>query len=816
MRKLLIGMAVITLLTGTTLTAGGAAASTGTDVGIWYSTWYSKLPDIRGNWLTNFGGSSLNQFVGDVDGDGKADAVTFDAGGVWQAALSNGSAFNAPMQWLAGHGSGSQEQFLADVNGDGRQDAVAYFDSDVSGDGASGDWYVALSTGNGFQSATLWKSGAGHNATRRMLGDVNGDGKADVVVFVAAISGGAWSVALSNGDVFQTATSWRTNFGGASSNQFLADTNGDGKADAIVYSSDGNWFHAHSTGSAFAPEAYWTAGHGVGSAAQYAYDGNGDGYADAYVYFNADLISPDGKVGDYIAREYARDLKQMTGGNTLLNSGFGYQATKLMHGNITGDSYGWQASVAFYATSGGGTWKAERYRQADPVANDTWGGFTPKPPIKYRPLTLGSYQTYDSGDAAVIDEHLATISDAEIDWLLLDETNGLNNVSGAILNRAARLAQRIKAWNDNTSNRDIRYAFAIGRVQWTLDPLTIEQEAGQVWDEFANHASYGGPNYYYELNGKPLLVIYAGASVQNAWLSYSGSKTNTNHFTVRFASGAAAGEYGWQLPPTGTVDDNEVMNVMPGWNNHVGNLPIVNRNKGVFYSQLTWERVLNRTVKPDIVMINSFNEFAEDTGVQIADTSGLDATSEKWYNSAGVLDPSMYWNMTKNYIRQLKHPASTSKASVGYSGTQGANGWTYEEWQYSGSTRTVVPMTWSAASNRWTGGASYSLIGRDWQHPDINRQSVRVLTVPTAGTVTVTGNIAKQASGGNGVRVQIRKNDQVIWPNGGGYVTVSDTAGITPFLMTTVSAGDKLQFVLDSNGAIDYDGTNWNPTATYE
>ncbi|MFC5405165.1 FG-GAP-like repeat-containing protein [Cohnella soli] len=815
MRKTIGALLVSALLAGTVVLGGGANAAGGTDVGIWYSTWYSKLPDIRGDWRTGFGGSSLNQFVADVNGDGKDDAVTFNAGGIWQVALSNGSGFGAPTQWISGFGAGSQDQLLADVNGDGKPDAVAYFNSDVNGDSQAGDWYVALSNGGNFQAGTLWKSGAGYNATRRMLGDVNGDGKSDIVAFFAAVSGGTWSAALSDGSSFGAFNVWRTNFGGASSNQFVADTNKDGKADAIVFSSDGNWFNALSTGTSFAPEAYWTAGHGYGSVAQYAYDGNGDGFADAYVYFNADLISPDGKTGDYVGREYARDLKKIDSGDTLMNSGFGYQATRFMHGNVTGDMYGWQANVAFYAGVNGGTWKVERYRQNDSVASDTWAGFSPKPALLYRPLTLGSYQTYDSGDAAVIDEHLATIADAKIDWLLLDETNGLNNVSGAILNRAARLAQRIKSWNDNAANRDIRYAFAIGRAQWTQDPLSIEQEAGQVWDEFANHPSYGGSNYYYQLDGKPLLVVYVGASVQNAWRNYTGSKANSNHFTVRFASNAAAGEYGWQLSAAGTVDNDEVMNVMPGWNNHVGNLPIVNRNKGTFYSQLTWERVLNRPVKPRIVMINSFNEFAEDTGIQIADTSGLAATSEKWTNSEGVLDPAMYWNMTKNYIRQLQVPTSTSKASSGFSSTQGANGWSYEEWQFSGTTRMIVPMTWDAGNCRWKGGATYALIGNNWQHPDVNRQSVRVFTASSAGSVTVTGNIAKQTANGNGVRVQIRKNDQVIWPSGGGYVTVTDTAGVTPFLTTTVAVGDKFQFVLDSNGAIDYDGTNWNPTVTY-
>ena len=53
-------------------------------------------------------------------------------------------------------------------------------------------------------------------------------------------------------------------------------------------------------------------------------------------------------------------------------------------------------------------------------------------------------------------------------------------------------------------------------------------------------------------------------------------------------------------------------------------------------------------------MINSFNEFAEETAVQPSDTAGLTSPSEKWYNQNGQLDPDMYWNMTKQYIAQLR------------------------------------------------------------------------------------------------------------------------------------------------------------------
>ena len=69
---------------------------------------------------------------------------------------------------------------LADVNGDGKADIVGFGDDKV---------YVALSNGNGFNTAQAWTNSfttnSGWNNIKRVrtLADVNGDGKADIVGF---------------------------------------------------------------------------------------------------------------------------------------------------------------------------------------------------------------------------------------------------------------------------------------------------------------------------------------------------------------------------------------------------------------------------------------------------------------------------------------------------------------------------------------------------------------------------------------------------------------------------------------------------------
>jgi hypothetical protein len=128
---------------------------------------------------------SSKRFVDDVTGDGKADAVLFfdnvedeedhegeQPGGRWLVAASTGTGFGALTQWTDGHGAWSDDQFLGDVNGDGKKDAVTY---------ADGCWRSALSLGSGFADSAQWLCEHGRSSTTRLLGDVTGDGKADAV-----------------------------------------------------------------------------------------------------------------------------------------------------------------------------------------------------------------------------------------------------------------------------------------------------------------------------------------------------------------------------------------------------------------------------------------------------------------------------------------------------------------------------------------------------------------------------------------------------------------------------------------------------------
>jgi hypothetical protein len=83
--------------------------------------------------------------------------------------------------WISNFGTNSANQFLGDVNGDGLADVVVYFSGPAP---YSGNWYVALNRGGRFEwnGGSPWASGFGNGSQKQLLGDFNGDNSKDVAV----------------------------------------------------------------------------------------------------------------------------------------------------------------------------------------------------------------------------------------------------------------------------------------------------------------------------------------------------------------------------------------------------------------------------------------------------------------------------------------------------------------------------------------------------------------------------------------------------------------------------------------------------------
>ena len=208
--------------------------------------------------------------VGDFNGDGKADIATADAtsgvnillgkgDGTFQAAVGNLSNTQA--------GSGFQASFVlvGDFNGDGKADLATI-------NAGSASVSILLGLGNGTFSPPS-STATPSQALTLAVGDFNGDGKLDLVTNNA-------NILLGKGDgTFQTPiVTYPT--GSAPSSVAVGDINGDGKLDLVF--SDGLVSVLMGKGDGtFQPQVTYTVGTGASSVLVGEF--NGDGRTDLAV-----------------------------------------------------------------------------------------------------------------------------------------------------------------------------------------------------------------------------------------------------------------------------------------------------------------------------------------------------------------------------------------------------------------------------------------------------------------------------------------------------------------------------------------------------
>ena len=229
------------------------------------------------------------RFVTDITGDGKADLIGFGDDGVWVALGNGDGTFQSPnfavadLGYNQGWRVGQDPRYVIDVTGDGKADVVGFDDDGV---------WVALGNGDGtFQPPSLvladFNSAHGWDGTRhlRILGDLNGDHRGDIIGFGDA---GVYA-ALSNGDgTFAAATfilaamgyddGWRIE----NNPRFAADVSGDGQADLIGFGDDGVWVSVTGgSGAQLVLEGFcYDQGWQVDRHPRYLADLTGDGKAD--------------------------------------------------------------------------------------------------------------------------------------------------------------------------------------------------------------------------------------------------------------------------------------------------------------------------------------------------------------------------------------------------------------------------------------------------------------------------------------------------------------------------------------------------------
>lgn len=250
------------------------------------------------SWSTAFptsGFGSQNKWprmIGDFNGDGRDDVIGFGNTAV-VVGLSNGSAFSSST-WTTGFTYGNtgavQDKYprmIGDFNGDGRDDIVVFGHNNTE---------VGLSTGtsfstSGFSPTTGFTYSQGYtnrNVVQTMIGDFNGDGRDDVVGFGYTQTG----VGLSTGSSFSI-SNWTTGFTATTAGfndmnkypKMIGDFNGDGRDDVVGFGQS-NVTVGLSTGTSF-NTTNWTTGFTYGGAGyeqrkfpRMIGDFNGDGMDD--------------------------------------------------------------------------------------------------------------------------------------------------------------------------------------------------------------------------------------------------------------------------------------------------------------------------------------------------------------------------------------------------------------------------------------------------------------------------------------------------------------------------------------------------------
>jgi hypothetical protein len=155
-----------------------------------------------------------------------------------------------------------------------------------------------------------------------------------------------------------------------------------------------------------------------------------------------------------------------------------------------------------------------------------------------------------------------------------------------------------------------------------------------------------------------------------------------------------------------------------------------------------------------------------------------------------------------------------AQASADFSQQQGAGGWHYQDrradgWhditRYSASGYQGMPE-WHDDDGGfvWPGA----------QHPGPANETGRAWIAPRDGTVDIASHVAKMNTQGDGVVVQITKNDATIW--GPRTLAGTDTTGVDANVSgVDVHAGDVIRFEIANNGTWDFDATSWDPTISY-
>jgi surface antigen len=243
------------------------------------------------NWNGGVAWNDVTPMVGDVNGDKRADLVYLTNEGAngtrAYVATANTSGFNPPQQWWngTGWGYGGIKPTLGDVDGNGGEDLVI-----TTNETGGSKAFVLLSTYGTFLSPQLWWDGTGWGwaGITPLVADVDHSGKADYILLSdESGTGTAAHVGTSNGSTFSTLQLWwnGTSWGYSGIKPVVGDVDGNGGADLVIMTNEASGFKTFallSTYGTFLSPQLWYDGAGFGwsGVTPFVGDVNGNKVAD--------------------------------------------------------------------------------------------------------------------------------------------------------------------------------------------------------------------------------------------------------------------------------------------------------------------------------------------------------------------------------------------------------------------------------------------------------------------------------------------------------------------------------------------------------
>jgi hypothetical protein len=206
--------------------------------------WFS--PNIGGGngitwgtgWLIAGGSGFTDIAVGDLNNDGKNDLTgRLSNGDVWFSPnVGGGNGITWGTGWLIAGGSGFTDIAVGDLNNDGKKDLIGRL--------SNGDvWFSPnVGGGNGITWGTGWLIAGGSGFTDIAVGDLNNDGKNDLIGRLP--NGDVWFTPnIGGGNGITWGTGWLIAGGSGFTDIAVGDLNNDGKNDLIGRLSNGDvWF----------------------------------------------------------------------------------------------------------------------------------------------------------------------------------------------------------------------------------------------------------------------------------------------------------------------------------------------------------------------------------------------------------------------------------------------------------------------------------------------------------------------------------------------------------------------------------------------